>query len=112
MMSGGGKGAIMPSRLRGWAGEVTFVARVGNDLFGERALAGYRAERLDVRHVTRDANVPSGVALICVDGAAENSIVVAPGANERLSPEDVDRRRPRSRRRISSCCSSKFRCLR
>ena len=70
---------------------MTFVARVGNDLFGERALAGYRAERLDVRHVTRDATVPSGVALICVDGAAENSIVVAPGANERLSPEDVDR---------------------
>ena len=67
------------------------MARVGNDLFGERALAGYRAERLDVRHVTRDATVPSGVALICVDGAAENSIVVAPGANERLSPEDVDR---------------------
>ena len=47
------------------------------------SLAGYRAERLDVRHVTRDATVPSGVALICVDGAAENSIVVAPGANER-----------------------------
>ena len=82
MMSGGGKGAnqaVAASRL---GGEVTFVARVGNDLFGERALAGYRAERLDVRHVTRDATVPSGVALICVDGAAENSIVVAPGANE------------------------------
>ena len=80
MMSGGGKGAnqaVAASRL---GGEVTFVARVG-----------YRAERLDVRHVTRDATVPSGVALICVDGAAENSIVVAPGANERLSPEDVDR---------------------
>ena len=78
MMSGGGKGAnqaVAASRL---GGEVTFVARVGN-------------ERLDVRHVTRDATVPSGVALICVDGAAENSIVVAPGANERLSPEDVDR---------------------
>ena len=71
MMSGGGKGAnqaVAASRL---GGEVTFVARV--------------------RHVTRDATVPSGVALICVDGAAENSIVVAPGANERLSPEDVDR---------------------
>ena len=72
MMNAGGKGAnqaVAASRL---GGEVTFVARVGNDLFGERALAGYRAERLDVRHVTRDATVPSGVALICVDGAAEN----------------------------------------
>ena len=92
MMSGGGKGAnqaVAASRL---GGEVTFVARVGNDLFGERALAGYRAEAVgrapcDARRRT----VPSGVALICVDGAAENSIVVAPGANERLSPEDVDR---------------------
>ena len=91
MMSGGGKGANQAVAASLLGGEVTFVARVGNDLFGERALAGYRAERLDVRHVTRDATVPSGVALICVDGAAENSIVVAPGANERLSPEDVDR---------------------
>ena len=91
MMSGGGTGANQAGAAARLGGEVTFVARVGNDLFGERALAGYRAERLDVRHVTRDATVPSGVALICVDGAAENSIVVAPGANERLSPEDVDR---------------------
>lgn len=91
MMTAGGKGAnqaVAASRL---GGEVTFVARVGCDLFGEQALAGYRSERMDVRHVTRDAAASSGVALICVDAAAENSIVVAPGANERFSPEDVDR---------------------
>lgn len=90
MMAGGGKGAnqaVAASRL---GGEVTFVARVGNDLFGEQALAGYRAERMDVRHVLCDEAAPTGVALICVDEAAENSIVVAPGANERLSPKDVD----------------------
>lgn len=112
MMSGGGKGAnqaVAASRL---GGEVTFVARVGNDLFGERALAGYRAERLDVRHVTRDATVPSGVALICVDGAAENSIVVAPAPTSVCRRRTSTGRRLRSRRRISSCCSSKFRCLR
>lgn len=94
MMAGGGKGAnqaVAASRL---GGVVTFVARVGRDLFGEQALAGYRAERMDVRHVTCDENAPSGVALICVDRAAENSIVVAPGANERLSPQDVDRAEP------------------
>ncbi len=94
MMAGGGKGAnqaVAASRL---GGEVTFVARVGRDLFGEQALAGYRAERMDVRHVTCDEDAPSGVALICVDRAAENSIVVAPGANERLSPQDVDRAEP------------------
>lgn len=91
MMAAGGKGAnqaVAASRL---GGEVTFVARVGCDMFGERALAGYRAERMDVRYVVRDEAAPSGVALICVDGAAENSIVVAPGANENLSPQDVDR---------------------
>lgn len=91
MMAAGGKGAnqaVAASRL---GGDVTFVARVGNDPFGERALADYAAERMDIRHVTRDPSAASGVALICVDKAAENSIVVAPGANNCLTPEDVDR---------------------
>jgi len=91
MMAAGGKGANQAVAAARLGGEVTFVARVGSDLFGEQALAGYRAERMDVRHVVRDAEAPSGVALICVDRAAENSIAVAPGANERLSPADVDR---------------------
>lgn len=91
MMAAGGKGANQAVAAARLGGEVTFVARVGTDLFGEQALAGYRAERMDVRHVVRDAEAPSGVALICVDRAAENSIAVAPGANERLSPADVDR---------------------
>lgn len=91
MMAAGGKGAnqaVAASRL---GGDVTFVARVGNDPFGERALADYAAERMDIRYVTRDPSAASGVALICVDKAAENSIVVAPGANNCLTPEDVDR---------------------
>lgn len=91
MMTAGGKGANQAVAAARLGGEVTFVARVGCDLFGERALEGYCAERMDVRHVVRDAATASGVALICVDAAAENSIVVAPGANERLSPQDVDR---------------------
>jgi ribokinase len=44
--------------------------------------------------VTRDSDAPSGVALIFVDEAGQNSIVVAPGANSKVSPDDVEAARP------------------
>ncbi len=91
MTAAGGKGANQAVAAARLGGKVTFVARVGNDTFGEESLAGYVAAGVDVRHVVRDAEAASGVALICVDAAAENSIVVAPGANDRLSVEDVER---------------------
>jgi ribokinase len=70
-------------------GDVTFVARVGDDSFGERALEGFKTDRLDVRHVVKDPDAPSGVAFILVDDRGENSIAVAPGANANLSSADV-----------------------
>ena len=73
--------------------EVTFVARVGRDVFGEQAQAGFRREGLDTRYVVTDPQAASGVALIFVDAGGENFIAVAPGANARLSPDDARRAR-------------------
>jgi ribokinase len=67
---------------------VTFVARVGNDMFGEQAVAGLVENGVNVQHVEHDG-CPSGVALIFVGGDGENSIGVASGANGKLSPADV-----------------------
>jgi ribokinase len=71
--------------------EVAFVTAVGDDAMGREALALYRREGIDVEHARVVAEAPSGVALIYVADDGENMIGVAPGANLRLTPEDVDR---------------------
>jgi len=70
-------------------GRVSFIARVGRDILGDQAVAGFVNDRIDVEHVVRDKEAPSGVALIFVAKDGENSIAVASGANGRLSPTDV-----------------------
>lgn len=84
----GGKGANQAVAAARAGGDVTFVARVGSDMFGERAVAGFVESGINVDHVQYDS-APSGVALIFVGADAENSIGVASGANAKLSPADV-----------------------
>ena len=87
----GGKGANQAVAAARLGASVTFIARVGDDAFGERTLAGLARERIEVRCVRVTPGVASGVALITVDEATgENAITVAPGANAHLSPEDVE----------------------
>ena len=85
----GGKGANQAVAAARAGGDVTFIARLGKDMFGDRALAGFIRAGINVRFVRRDPRQPSGVALIYVADSGENSIAVAPGANARLSPADV-----------------------
>jgi ribokinase len=81
----GGKGANQAVAARRLGAEVLFVGRVGADDFTLRSL---RDEGIDTSFVTRDEG-ESGVAFILVSEAGENVIVVAPGANRRLTTEDV-----------------------
>jgi ribokinase len=89
-MAGGGKGANQAVAAARAGARVTFVARLGDDIFGERALAGFADDGIDTRFVLKTADAASGVALIAVDDRGENSIAVASGANERLSVADVE----------------------
>jgi len=89
-MAGGGKGANQAVAAARAGARVTLVARVGDDVFGERALAGFRAAGVGTRFVLKTAGAASGVALIAVDERGENSIAVASGANERLSVADIE----------------------
>ena len=89
-MAAGGKGANQAVAAARAGGRVTFVARVGEDGFGDRALAGFAAEGIDTRFVLRTPGAPSGLALITVDERGENSISVASGANALLSAGDVE----------------------
>jgi ribokinase len=89
----GGKGANQAVGAARAGGAVTFIARVGQDMFGEQAVAGFVRDRINVDFVFRDKTAPSGVALIFVAKDGENSIAVASGANGRLSPADVKKAR-------------------
>ncbi|MBK5720649.1 ribokinase [Dysgonomonas sp. Marseille-P4677] len=91
MMTPGGKGAnqaVAASRL---GGNVTFITKIGNDIFGRQSLRLYQDENINTDYVFLDTNNPSGVALITVDNNAENSIVVASGANKTLSKDEVEK---------------------
>jgi ribokinase len=85
----GGKGANQAVAAARAGGAVTFVARVGDDMFGRLAVEQFAADGIDVRHVIEDSDAPSGVALIFVDRNGENSIAVASGANAHLTPVDA-----------------------
>ena len=90
-MNPGGKGAnqaIAASRL---GAEVTFISKIGYDLFGLQALEIYKSEKINTDFIFTDQKSPSGVALISVDSFGENSIIVAPGASRSLSIEDINK---------------------
>lgn len=85
----GGKGANQAVAAARAGADVTLVACVGRDMFGDRAIAGLKADKINTRHIRRDPKAPSGVALIFVAESGENSIAVATGANAKLMSKDV-----------------------
>lgn len=88
-MGPGGKGANQAVAARLLGGDVTFVCKLGRDMFGEGASKHYESCGLDTSKILW-SDKPSGVALITVDSKAENSIVVASGANADVTVSDID----------------------
>jgi ribokinase len=89
LMNPGGKGANQAVAAARLGGKVTFITKRGNDLFGNQAVGLLMREGIDTQYIIKDNDLPSGVALITVDSAGENSIVVAPGSNGNLLQEDI-----------------------
>jgi ribokinase len=85
----GGKGANQAVAAARAGGKVTMIGRVGDDAFGEALLATVQRDGVNATHIRRDPSAPTGVALITLDTAGQNTIIVASGANAHLSPEDV-----------------------
>lgn len=90
MMTAGGKGANQAVAVARLGGDVAFVTKVGDDMFGDESRARYVKEGLPEKFLLVEKGTPSGVALITVDAKGENCIVVAPGANNALTCADVD----------------------
>jgi len=85
----GGKGANQAVAAARAGGNVTFIASVGNDVFGRQAIKNFQTDKINIDHIKMYEDSPSGVALIFVDEKGENSIAVASGANALLSPDDI-----------------------
>ncbi len=86
----GGKGANQAIAAARLGAEATFIARLGTDIFGDQALETYKAEGINTDAIIRDPSAPSGIALIVVAEDGTSSIAVAPGANSKLSPADIE----------------------
>ncbi len=86
----GGKGANQAVAARKLGSEVSMIARIGDDLFGPATLANFEKQEIDSKHVLTTPGVSSGVAPIFVESSGQNRILVVKGANDRLSPQDID----------------------
>jgi len=85
----GGKGANQAVAAARLGAAVQMIGRVGADAFGDALLQTLAQDGVDTRHVQRDQEAPTGVALITLNAAGQNAIVVAPEANARVTPQDV-----------------------
>lgn len=86
----GGKGANQAVAAAKLGSDVLMVGKVGTDVFGDNALGNLQAQGIDTQHVTRVAEVSTGVATILVESSGDNRIMIVAGANDLLRPADID----------------------
>ncbi|HLE50612.1 MAG TPA: ribokinase [Anaerolineales bacterium] len=85
----GGKGANQAVAAARLGASVKMVGRLGTDAFGETLLEAVTQSGVETAYIQRDAQAATGVAVIIVDSRGQNTIVVAHGANDHLTPEDI-----------------------
>jgi ribokinase len=90
----GGKGANQAVAVARLGYPVNMVGHVGDDAFGMRLRKGLRVAGVNTGQVSTVRSGSSGIALICADSQYQNSIVVVPGANGKLTPADLDKAAP------------------
>jgi len=89
-MQPGGKGANQAVAAARLGKEVYMIGRVGDDYVGDQLIRNLKENKVNTFHVFKTPGVHSGIALITVDSKGENTIVVAPGADNYLLPNDID----------------------
>lgn len=89
-LGGGGKGANQSVAAARLGARVAMVGRVGEDEQGEALVAALAMEGIETVAIGVDPETPTGLAVITVDAAAENTIVVSPGANMTMTPSHLD----------------------
>lgn len=92
--SPGGKGANQAVAASLAGAPTRMLGRTGRDPYGEALRRSLAQRGVATEALLEDPEVPTGIALITVEKSGQNTIVVAPGANERLSPADMEAARP------------------
>jgi ribokinase len=87
----GGKGANQAVASVRSGSSTIFIAKVGNDSLGDQMFAQLQKEGINVDHIIRDDTEASGIAFIMIDENGENMISVAPGANAKLNPQEIEK---------------------
>jgi ribokinase len=103
-MGFGGKGAnqaVMAAKL---GAHVSMVAKLGEDVFGERTLDNFKEQGVDATYVSSTKDAFSGVAPIAVDDEGHNSIIIVTGANDLLSPQNIEEAEPAIRSAQVAVC--------
>lgn len=90
LMSQGGKGANQAVAAARTGGDVTFITKVGCDIYGEQSIEKYKTEGINTDYIISDSKNHSGIAFINVNASGENTIIVVQGANGNLKPTDID----------------------
>ena len=85
----GGKGANQVVASVRSGSKTFFIGKIGRDAFGNAMVSQLDYEGVNIEHIIRDPHESSGVAFILIDKTGENMISVAPGANFKLTPEEV-----------------------
>lgn len=88
-MNPGGKGANQAVAAARMGGNISFICKTGEDVFGKQSVGLFQEEGINTSFLISDPLLPSGVALITVDRNGENCIVVASGANANLNSSDL-----------------------
>lgn len=86
----GGKGFNQAAAAARLGADVTLIAKIGDDPFADILRSAIDSENINTEFVKTDADAGTGVAAIVVEPDGENSIIVVPGANMRLTPADID----------------------
>lgn len=87
----GGKGSNQAITISRLGGKTIFLAKVGNDIFGKEAMELFRKEGIQTDYIQTDPSTPTGAGIIFVDKAGHNAIGVAPGANYKLTIDDLEK---------------------
>jgi ribokinase len=88
-MSPGGRGVNQAIAAARSGGEVIFIGRTGNDLFGEQVIQVLVQNKIDTSHVIRDKTLASGISSIVLNASGDSGITITPGANANLSEKDL-----------------------
>lgn len=91
-MNAGGKGANQAYAARKQGSTVAMIGKVGRDVFGEQLVRNLEEIGVDVDAIESVAEESTGIAFVTIDASGDNNIIVSPGANQLLTPQDVLKR--------------------